>query len=119
MTDRLQLIPLDLLIDAPAQYSRRGKIATARLLLRTVVGQFETWQWCLGFALCNSLVGFLLLACSVNPYGISSSLLAPGVMYSVCMLHPRNRLQPIAYLVPTYGAWSVMTLGFAIIDIAT
>jgi hypothetical protein len=117
MTNRLQVIPLNLLLDPQPQYSRRGRVATARLWLRTAIGwamELEQWHWCLGFALCTSLIGGILLVCSINPYGISMWLLLPGIVYPLELNSPNTRqYQAVGVLIVNYSAFGITALAYA------
>jgi hypothetical protein len=110
----------DLHLQRPA-FTRQSPAVTKDTPRQQLLRNFssEKWHWCLGFTLCHSLVGFILLLCSVNPYGISSSMLAPGIMYAVCMLLPANRRQPLDNLAMTYFGYGCLTLFFALISIVS
>jgi hypothetical protein len=118
--DRLQVIPLDLLMPAPPPRSRRPEIETLLLYWRTarsLPGQFQTWQWCLGFTLCQSLISSILVLCWINPVGISASLTITGIIASLFLLIPAIRKHPFGFFIPVYGGWSFTTLVFAVISI--
>jgi hypothetical protein len=91
----------------------QGKRAQVLSPTRSWLARFEKWHWCLGFTLCQSLIGIILLVCSINPYGISCSMLAPGIMYAVYMVLPDNRRKPTDSLATTYVLSGCLTLIFA------
>jgi hypothetical protein len=114
--DKLQLIPLDLLLDPPPQYSRRGWVATARLLFRTIAGKcehFERWHWCLAFGLSASLAGIILWLCSSNLHGLILFLVVPGLVYPLELLSENTRkYQAVGSLIVLYAALGITGLGY-------
>jgi hypothetical protein len=123
MKDRLQVIPLDLLLDPPPLFSRRGRVATARLLFRTIVGRverFERWHWCLGFGLYTSLVGSILWLCSSNLHGLILFLVVPGFVYPISLLSQNTRkYQAVETLIGDYIAIGITALGFTFYTICS
>jgi hypothetical protein len=119
IADRLQVIPLDLLIEPPPPRSRRPEVETLLLYWRTVrslPGRFQAWQWCLGVTLCQALVGSILLVCLSDLGAVSRFLaftqLIPVGMYSFLLLLPANRKQALMSLSGTYVSWGVLVLTF-------
>jgi hypothetical protein len=102
MKNRLQVIPLDLLIDPPPEPQQAR---TPRL--RTLAGRVG-WGWCLAFAMVQFLVGCIMLLNSVNPYGISYFLALAGFSSTLSLCFPEVRAHPIACLLTTYGVLSVL-----------
>jgi hypothetical protein len=107
MKKPVQVIPLQELLGAPLWW---------RLWcpLRIWAGGLEKWHWCLMFALCTSLVGGILLLCSINPYGTIAFLVLPGILYPLELLSPNTRrYQAVEVLIVNYSALGITALAFA------
>jgi hypothetical protein len=79
--------------------------------LRTV--SVETWHWCLGFALCNSLAGIILWLCSSTLHGLILFLVVPGFVYPFSLLSKNTRkYQAIGTLVIFYVALGITGLAY-------
>jgi hypothetical protein len=118
--DRLQVIPLDLLMPEPPPRSRRPEIETLLLYWRTACslpGQLQSWQWCLGLTLCQSLISSILLLCSINPDGISGIFATSGIIASLLLVIPAIRTQLFGALISVYGGATFTTLVFTLITI--
>jgi hypothetical protein len=78
----------------------------------------ETWHWCLGFALCNSLAGIILWLCSSTLHGLILFLVVPGFVYPLSLLSENTRkYQAVGTLLCLYIALGITGLTFTVYDI--
>jgi hypothetical protein len=111
MRNKVQVIPIADLLEPPPLWWRLWRH------IRTRAGELEQWHWCLGFALCHSLVGSILLLCSVSLAGISTFLVVLGITCAFMLVFPHTRARPIDNLAPVYFGVSVTALVFTLYTI--